>query len=231
VRTKKLLTTVRQSPVLARVVPFVVFVALTALQDYVGPAGRYWIYLAKTLAVGWMLWWLRPVLAEMRWRLSGLAVAAGVAVFLVWTGLDELLVRIGFKHSYPQWQAGGGAWMPPAVLGLGLGWAMNVVRLLGSSLVVPPLEEVFFRSFLYRYIQRVDFLSVPLGRFVPFPFLITSLVFGFEHREWLAGILCGFAFQGLACWKNRLDDAIAAHAITNALLGLWVITRGAWQFW
>src|SRR6266568_4939081 len=57
------------------------------------------------------------------------------------------------------------------------------------------------------------------------------LFFGIEHREWLAGILCGFAYQGLVCWKNRLGDAITAHAITNALLGGWVVWRGAWHFW
>ena len=99
------------------------------------------------------------------------------------------------------------------------------------TLIVPPLEEVFFRSFLYRYLIRADFLSLPLGGFVWKPFVITSLVFGLEHREWLAGILCGFAYQGLVCWKRRLGDAISAHATTNFLLGLWVIGKGAWQFW
>ena len=78
---------------------------------------------------------------------------------------------------------------------------------------------------------KVDFLSVSLGAFVLRSFLITSLLFGFEHREWLAGLLCGFAYQGLVCRMNRLGDAIAAHAITNGLLGLWVVGRGAWQFW
>ena len=85
--------------------------------------------------------------------------------------------------------------------------------------------------FLYRYIAKPDFQSVPLGRFLPGPFLITSLLFGFEHREWLAGVLCGFAYQGLVCRKKRLGDAIAAHALTNLLLGIWVVWRGEWRFW
>ena len=96
---------------------------------------------------------------------------------------------------------------------------------------MPPLEEVFFRSFLYRYLAKPDFQSVPLGQFLPGPFLITSVIFGFEHREWLAGILCGFGYQGLVCWKKRLGDAITAHALTNLLLGAWVIWKGAWHFW
>ena len=62
------------------------------------------------------------------------------------------------------------------------------------------------------------------------PFLERELQ-AFAHREWLAGILCGFAYQGLVCWKKRLGDAMTAHAITNFLLALWVVGRGAWKFW
>jgi hypothetical protein len=105
------------------------------------------------------------------------------------------------------------------------------VRIAGSSLVVPPLEEVFFRSFVYRYVTKADFLSEPLGRFNARAFVITSVLFGLEHQQWLAGILCGFAYQGLVCRKKRLGDAITAHAITNFLLGVWVAWRGEWQFW
>jgi hypothetical protein len=31
--------------------------------------------------------------------------------------------------------------------------------------------------------------------------------------------------------KKRLGDAITAHAITNALLAVWVVSRNAWNFW
>jgi CAAX prenyl protease-like protein len=102
---------------------------------------------------------------------------------------------------------------------------------LGATLVVPLLEEVFFRSFLYRYLAKTDFQSVPMGQFMLVPFLVAAAIFCFEHREWLAGILCGFAYQGLVIWKKRLGDAITAHALTNLLLGLWVIWKGAWHFW
>jgi hypothetical protein len=108
---------------------------------------------------------------------------------------------------------------------------MIVARILGSTLVVPPLEEVFYRSFVYRYIANQNFPSVPLNQFLPWPFLATAAVFGFSHNEWLAGILCGAAYQWLVLRKNRLGDAMTAHAITNFLLGVWVVWRGAWHFW
>jgi CAAX prenyl protease-like protein len=145
-------------------------------------------------------------------------------VFGLWVGLD------GF---YPKLLKAGPAWCPTEHFNdhPGLAWFFIVVRIAGSTLIVPPLEEVFYRSLLYRYLAKADFQSVPLGKFILTPFLVTAVIFGFAHREWLAGILCGFAYQGLVCWKRRLGDAMTAHAITNFLLGLWVVYKGAWHFW
>jgi hypothetical protein len=215
---------IRQSPLLTRVVPFAVFLALTALQGTFGESSRYWLYLAKTLVGAGLLWAVWPVVTEMRWRLSWEAVGVGVAVFGLWVGLDAW---------YPKLGGGGKSWNPFETFGnaSGLAWTFVVVRLLGSVLVVPPLEEVFYRSFVYRYLRKADFESLPLGAFHGLAFLVTSAVFGLTHREWLAGILCGFAYQGLVCWKGRLGDAMTAHAITNLLLGAWVVAKGAWQFW
>ena len=228
------------SPTLVRVVPFVFFLVLTGLQDKFGDAGRYWVYLAKTLAVAGMVWAIRPFIAEMRWKLSWEAVAVGVGVTVMWVGLDSLypkldvlMMKVGLSKAKTAAEQAAEIWNPHAQFGQGatLAWFFIVVRTVGSSLVVPPLEEVFFRSFLYRYIAKPEFMSVRVGAFAWTPFLLTSVLFGFEHREWLAGILCGFAYQGLVCWKGRLGDAIAAHAITNFLLSVWVVWRGAWGFW
>ena len=212
----------KNSPAAARVVPFVIFLVLTACQGQFGEASRYWFYLAKTVVGAWMIWSIRPLITEMRWAVSWEAVVVGVAVFVMWVGLNDY---------YPKLGKAGPGWDPNQQFGTALAWLFIVGRLLGSTFVVPPLEEVFFRSFLYRYIIKVEFLSVPLGKFHWKAFLATSVIFGFEHHEWLAGILCGFAYQGLVCWKKRLGDASTAHAITNFLLGLWVIWKGAWGFW
>jgi CAAX prenyl protease-like protein len=214
----------RSSPVLARVAPFVVFLALTFCQGQLGEASRYWFYLAKTLAGAWLLWSVWPVVTEMRWAVSWEAVAVGALVFLMWVGLDG---------HYPKLGNAGEPWNPHSQFGRNsaAAWFFIGMRLAGSALVVPPLEEVFYRSFLYRYVIKPDFESVPLARFHLVAFVVVSVVFGFEHHEWLAGILCGFAYQGLVCWKGRLGDAMTAHALSNLLLGLWVIWKGAWNFW
>ena len=179
-----------------------------------------------------MIWMVRPFIPEMRWKLSPEAILAGVAVFVLWIGLPGFLRMLGVASSFAEFKISGGKWNPFNHFGeLTVAWFFICIRLAGAAIVVPMLEEVFFRSLLYRYIVSPNFLSVALGQFHWKPFLITSIIFGLEHREWLAGILCGFAYQGLVCWKKRLGDAMTAHAITNLLLGLWVVWKSAWNFW
>jgi hypothetical protein len=224
-----------RSPALARVAPFVLFVLLTSGQGKFGPESAYWVYLFKTLAGIWLILEMRPFVAEICWSFSVEAVVVGIAVFGVWVGISgdwttqtSLWSKLGLTHA-PSTPAPD--WNPLAQFGPALGAFFVAVRILGSTLVVPPIEEAFYRSFLYRYIANQDFLSIPLNKFLPVPFIVTAVAFGISHNEWMAGIFCGMAYQWLVLRKNRLGDAMTAHAITNFLLGIWVVWRHAWNFW
>jgi len=217
------------SPAWARVAPFGIFLLLTSAQGRFFNGSEFWFYLAKTVIGAGLIWAMRPLVAEMRWAFSWEAVAVGVAVFAVWVGLDA---------HYPKFVKAGAAWNPDMAFGggSGLAWLFILTRIIGSTLVVPPLEEVFYRSFVYRELAALKladpkFESVPLNHFGWLPFLGTAIVFGFSHVEWLAAILCGMAYQFLVLRKNRLGDAMTAHAITNFLLGGWIVWRGDWHFW
>jgi CAAX prenyl protease-like protein len=213
----------RSSAIYVRVAPFVIFVLLTFLQGGFGPGSTYWMYLLKTLVGAWLIWEMRPFVAEMRWAMSWEAVVLGIALFALWIGIDRF---------YPHPKASGPEWNPQAYFGRDPALAVMflVMRVAGMTLVVPPLEEVFWRSFLYRWFVRTDFENMPFNRFHPTSFLVTSALFGSEHYQWLAGVLCGFAFQWLVLRKNRIGDAITAHAITNFLLGIYVCWTGQWKF-
>jgi len=232
------------SPVAARVAPFGVFLFLTFAQNECGEAARYWIYVLKTLVGAWLIWVTWPQVKEMRAKLSWEAVVVGVGVCVLWVGLDGVCVNLsegitglGQKLGWskpPEHPTPTLPWNPHAQFGDGSGaaWFYIAARILGSSLVVPFLEEVFFRSFLYRYIAKPDFESVSLSTFLPVPFILTAVIFASEHGQyWLSGLLCGFIYHWLVLRKQRLGDAIVAHGITNFLLGVWVVWKGAWQFW
>jgi CAAX prenyl protease-like protein len=219
-----LLKKIQDSPLWIRVAPFVFFLLITVGQGKLGEASKYWLYFAKTFAGIGLIWFMWPKVTEMRWAFSWEAVVMGVLVCVMWIGIDPY---------YPQTEHTKDSWNPFTQFGNGsaLAWMFVIVRILGSTIIVPPLEEVFYRSFLYRYIVKPDFMSVPLNVFHPMALAIAPVIFGGGHVQWLAGILCGLAYQWLVMRKNRLGDAMTAHAITNFLLGVWVVWRGDWKFW
>ena len=229
-----MLRLVRESPVAARAFPFFCFVLLTSFQGSLGGLSQYWLYALKTGLGAWLVWLVRDRVPEMRWSVSLPAILAGVGVFALWVGLD------GFYPSLTSIVGKGAAaaepspWNPFRDFGPGTpaAWACIGVRWVGAAIVVPPIEEMFYRSFFYRSVERADFLSMPLTAFAPRGFFITALVFGLVHpREWIPGVLCGMVFQGLVLRRGHLGDAMTAHGITNLLLGLWVVYKQAWHFW
>lgn len=208
----------------ARALPYILFVLPIYLGGKFGLESFYWVYFGRTLLGALLIWIMWPLVKEMRYAFSWEAVVVGVAVFVLWVGLDG---------SYRHLLQANTNWNTFAHYGedAALAWFFVIMRIAGSTLVVPALEEVFFRSFLYRWIVRPDFASLPMNHYSWKPFLLTAIAFGFVHSEWLAGILCACAYQWLVIRKNRLGDAMTAHAITNLLLGIYVVWKGQWQFW
>src|SRR5262245_44291571 len=106
-----------RSPIMARVTTFGAFVLLTAVQGSFGESARYWIYLAKTIVGAWLLWTVRPFVEEMRWKWSWEAAIVGAASFVLWVGLDNLLVHLGFPNSYPKLKLSSPVWNPNVQFG------------------------------------------------------------------------------------------------------------------
>jgi CAAX prenyl protease-like protein len=225
--TRLLREQLERSPIRARIVPYVLIVLLTAFQDGFEGPGRYWLYLAKMLVGLWCIWEMRSLVPEMRWAFSWEAVVVGVGVCVMWVGIDPY-----YAHNEVLMNAGA-PWNPVKQFGEGsfMGLFFVAVRTFGSAIVVPPIEETFFRSFLYRYFVRTEFTTMPFNRVHWLSLVVTSACFGAVHYQWLAGFLCGLSYQWLVIRKNRLGDAMTAHAITNFLLGVWIYWRGDWKFW
>jgi uncharacterized protein len=215
------------SPIRARALPYILIVVLTSVQDSAAGPARYWLYLLKMLVGLWCIWEMRSLVPEMRWALSWEAVVAGVGVFAIWVFLDPYYPKSSFLFTQ------GEPWNPMKQFGEGsaMGLFFVAVRTFGSALIVPPIEEAFYRSFLYRYFVRIEFTEMSFKQLHWLSLIVTSALFGLVHFQWLAGFLCGLIFQYLVIRKNRLGDAMTAHAITNFLLGVWIYWRNDWKFW
>ena len=218
-----------QSPAFARIAPFAIYLLVLALE---GQAHHLftefdvrWLYPLKILLVVGVLATFRLSYTELRgfkFSLSNtaLSLAAGVLVFAVWVSLDISWAVLGEP----------GAGFDPRNDGQ-IDWWLAGFRLAGAALVVPLMEELFWRSFLMRWIVKSDFLSVHPSAVTFAAVLLSSIVFGFEHHQWLAGIFAGLVYAWLYRRTGHLNYAIFAHAVTNGVLGAWVLMSGQWSYW
>ncbi len=111
------------------------------------------------------------------------------------------------------------------------GWPLTIAKLIGSAFVISAAEEWFFRSFLYRWLRKGDFLSVDPARYDAQAFWLVVLVFGLEHDRWLAGMMAGAVYGWIVLRTGRIGPAIVAHATTNLALGIYVILSRQYGFW
>lgn len=177
---------------------------------------------ALLLAWGWRHYSeLRGPAARMAAGDWGLAVAVGLAVFGLWIGLNEPWMRLGEPSAGFRAHDAEGR----------LQWELIALRWAGAALVVPLMEELFWRGYLMRWIERADFLQVEVRTVGARAVLLSTGVFTLAHTEWLAAVLAGLAYALLYRQTGKLWTAVVAHAVTNGVLGLWVIQQGAWQYW
>lgn len=217
---------------LVRVLPMAAFMALLAVRGWAGDEGFMgidgrWLYAAQAAVVALMLavWWrdygelswqLRPSGAEL-----GLSVAVGLAVFVLWIQLDAPWMTIGSPTA---------SFVPRTADGQ-LDWALIAVRAAGAALVVPLMEELFWRSFLMRWVDDVWFERVDPMRVTAKAVVLSTFAFVLVHTLWLAAAVAGLAYAWLYRRTGKLWTSVIAHAVTNAALALWVVKTGQWQFW
>ena len=217
---------------LPRVLPFFTYLFFILIADVLIWAGyaqeqlRY-LYVVKIGVVLALLWIYRrhytelawPGPALMGWRAIVWAVLAGIVVLVLWLNLGASWMVIGESAGFD----------PRS--GNGYDWPLLVARIAGAALVVPVMEELFWRSFLLRWLQSPNFLAVEPSLLRFRYILMTAILFGFEHNLWFAGILAGLAYGWLYVRFRTLWSAIIAHGVTNGLLGVWVLMTGQWAYW
>jgi CAAX prenyl protease-like protein len=185
--------------------------------------GFDWFYPLRVLTAGAVLWHYRRAYHEIRGSVSVSAIAVGIAAFVVWMVLEPMAPAISGTTSDPRI---GLAALPKV-------WTIVwvVFRVVGSVVVVPLAEELAFRGYLTRRLITADYQALPVGTFSWPSFLISSVLFGMLHGRWLAGTVAGLLYA-LALYRRRqLVDPIMAHAITNALIAVTVLTADSWALW
>lgn len=162
----------------------------------------------------------RPVL-NLRVRNWAGSIAVGFGVFVVWVAPD--LMFPAYRELMPFYNPTTARYADDP-----LALALRVAR---AAILVPIIEELFWRAWLPRWIIRADFRTVPQGRYTPAAFWITAVLFATEHGAyWDVALVAGIAYNAWM-WRTRsLGDCVLAHAITNACLCGYAISAGRWQY-
>ena len=217
---------------LVRVVPFAAFMVLLALRGMVPADGSWgvdarWIYGATVLVVGALLAWFWREYGELvsqTWPTlteTVIAVVVGLVVFVLWISLDAPWMKLGEATA---------GFTPLDAQGR-IDWPLVVVRWIGAALIVPVMEELFWRSYLMRWIQSPQFESAVPQKVGLKAVVLSTFVFMLAHTLWLAAIVAGLAYALLYLRSGKLWLPIIAHAVTNGALGVWVVVTGKWAFW
>ena len=200
--------------------PFALFIVLTALQG-ADPAITTWMYPLKTILVGVLLLYVLRDLPPLEPRATGLALGVGLLVFVVWVVPEGRYPLLADPEPFDPRTHLVTPWL--------YGWI--AFRLIGASVVVPVIEEYFWRGFILRWLVKADFRKVAIGTFTWPSFLISSVLFASEHNRWLVGLAAGVAYNLLLYRTKSLYACVIAHAVTNLVLGVYVLVTGQWPFW
>jgi uncharacterized protein len=220
---------VRVSPALARIAPFALFIFLLALESLAGDGvgDLRWLgvlrpfLVAGLLVLLWRHYEELHVLPRVAARHWALAIGLGIVVVVAWIFFDAGWARLG---------AGGKGFDPTRADGT-IDLSLALLRLIGFVLVVPVMEELFWRSFVLRRIDTVDFLAADPRKASLLAFALSSALFASEHSLWFAGLLAGAAYNLCFMRSRNLWLPILSHATTNGTLGIWILATREWRFW
>ena len=96
---------------------------------------------------------------------------------------------------------------------------------------MPIIEELVFRGYLIKKLTDKNFVDLKTINFTWLSFLVSSILFGVLHGEWIAGTIAGMGFAVALYKRGAVSDAIVAHITTNTLLAFYVMYTGNWSLW
>jgi CAAX prenyl protease-like protein len=217
----------QRSRSLPYVLPFAVFLAFLGIKGWI-PSGTE--YPARVVVVTALLLLFSRHLVSLKTSRPLVSAAVGIGVFLIWIGPD--LIWPAYREHWLFGNALMGRARSSLPQEVRVDFAFLVFRVAGTALLVPVIEELFWRAWLMRYLIAPHFESVRLGTYSALSFWITAALFASEHGPyWDVGLLAGVTFNWWMIRTRNLADCILAHAVTNACLAAYVLSTSQWQYW
>lgn len=239
-------------PALAFVAPLAAYLAVGSLEptpetpggQAIGLSIDYsfypWLYTVKLLLTAGCIAWVWPRWRGFASRVSFIGPVVGAVGAVVWIGLCELnleqrflvpllspvkldaLIAAGARPGFNPWEH----WTDQPLAAA----AFFAVRLAGLVLIVPLIEEFFYRGLVMRFPVEQQWWTVPEGQSNRAGIVLSVVLPLAMHPGELAAALAWFSLIAwLYLYSRRVWDCVVAHAVTNLLLGLYVLATGHWR--
>ena len=223
------------------VYPLAIFMGFTLLLAFGGEAMEWdhpdaawwqrapemWLYPLQTLVCGWWLWRVRN---QIQWDWALRPCLAAVLLGLVGIGLWMIPYFTGWIPDE------GNGFMPEKIFGAGsaLTLAEYAMRFARAAVVVPFVEELFWRGFLMRWCINRDFpQTVAIGTHSWLAYGVTTAAFMLIHApaDWASAFIYGSLTYLLVVKTKRITPAIVMHATANAVMGICAIYFNLPHLW
>jgi hypothetical protein len=220
---------VLNNPSVPYVAPFAVFIAILFLQKSLAFLGD-WEYAARCVIVAAAIWFFSRRVLDFKVRFLGMSLLIGLGTFVLWIAPDTL---------FPGWRQ---HWLftnsitGEVKISLSAEQLASPVLLLfrtiSAAVLVPIVEELFWRAWMLRWLVKKDFETLPVGTADTQSFWIVAALFAVEHGPyWEVGLATGILWNWWMTRTKSLGDLIFVHAITNLALSIYVIATKKWAFW
>lgn len=203
----------REDRLAALIVPFIVFMFASVAAGAFFPHPELG-YPLKALAMVAVVVYFLPAYRGFVWRPNPLALVAGAAVGVFWL----LLAEAGAEGEGSLGEA-----LAPLGPGLLAGWL--VARVLGTVLLVPLIEEAFFRGYV---LTRIAGLRGGGKLAAVAAIALSSALFAALHGRWLAAGAAGVVFALVMLRRGRLGEAVQAHVAANLVVAIGAAAAGDW---
>lgn len=217
------------NPSIPYVAPFATFIAMLAIQKNLAFLGD-WEYVVRVVVVAASIWFFSRRVVDFKVRYLTGSIAIGIGAFLLWIAPDTL---------FPGWRQ---HWLFTNSLMGEVRVSLSaeqlsspmllLFRTISATLMVPILEELFWRAWMLRWLVDKDFEKLPMGSSDRQSFWIVAALFAVEHGPyWEVGLITGVVYNWWMTRTKSLGDLIFVHGLTNLALCAYVIWTQKWHFW
>lgn len=219
----------KRFPSVPYIAPFAVFVVLLSL-NRVLPLPDLAVQILQIAIPALVLLLFSRNVVDFRLRKAWLSIAIGIVVFAIWIAPDLLFP--GYRHHWLFQNALLGTMQRSMSEPARASVAILTLRTARAALLVPIVEELFWRAWMMRWLISPHFEKVPLGAYQASSFWICAVLFASEHGAyWDVGLIAGMIYNWWMIRTRSLGDLILTHAVTNACLSAYVISAGKWEYW